>query len=98
MIKDLFISLFIIPLAVNWLIDYSGLILKFKFWLFYRINDKSVSFRPFRIRPIDCEMCMGVWSALAYLYFTGSVLNRIDMILVSLAAGAVSFLITKLNK
>ncbi len=58
---NLLFYLLAIPLASLFIADYSGVIQKFKYWLFYRKYTEKTSYQEFRIKPLDCPMCLSFW-------------------------------------
>lgn len=66
-----------IVLAADMIANRSNIMEHIKYWLFYRIYTKSTRYKPYRIKPFDCTMCLSFWLCL--------ILTR-DIIL-SLAAG-----------
>lgn len=90
----LLIFLFI-PLAINFLVDWSGLVDNLKFWLFYRMYTKDTQYRYFRIKPFDCPPCASFWTSIIYLLINKNNLNYFEVIIYSLTSAAIALIINK---
>lgn len=86
--------LLFVPLGINFLVEWSGLIDSLKYWLFYRQYTKQTQYRFFRIKPLDCPPCASYWTSFIYLAIT-SHLNLFEMIIYSLASAAIALIINK---
>jgi hypothetical protein len=60
----------IIPVAGNYLADWSNLIQTFKYWLFYRIYSKRTKYQDYRLKPLDCPGCLSFWLGVIFLILT----------------------------
>ena len=89
-------ALVVIPLAGNYITEWSSLIDKLKYWLYYKKYTRKTEYQDFRIKPVDCPHCFSFWSTLVYLNFSDAPLYQI--IPLAFAAGACAVLINKLEK
>jgi hypothetical protein len=67
--------LIIVPLAADFIADRSGIMEQIKFMLFYRVYSKRTKYKPYRIKPFDCTMCMSFWLCLFLVIFSGDTNN-----------------------
>jgi hypothetical protein len=44
--NSLIAALLVIPLAANFIADWSGMVQRFQFWLFYKIHTKHSEYNP----------------------------------------------------
>lgn len=91
---DLIKYLILVPLAADFFADRSGIIESIKWKLFYMTYTKKTLYRPFRLRPFDCTMCMSFWLALILILVDGSYEGA--FFLMPFAAAAVGALISKI--
>ncbi len=92
MINDL-ILITVLAVAITYFVEWSGLVNKFKRWLFYLRNYKTVKFRFYRIKPIDCSGCFTFWVTLITMICTGH--NLLFSILYGLAGGGLATILAK---
>jgi hypothetical protein len=60
-----YINVLLYALAANFIAERSGVMESFKFWLFFRVHKRTVRYRPFRLKPFDCTICLSFWLTLA---------------------------------
>jgi len=65
--NSLILSLLVIPLAANFIAEWSGVIQKFQYWLFYRIYTRQTEYNPKRLKPFDCPMCLSFWLTVCFV-------------------------------
>lgn len=65
------IELLCIQLVAVFIVDLSGIVdsLKRAVWRFAK--GAAVPFQPFRLKPLDCSLCVTFWACLLYLLFAG---------------------------
>jgi|HubBroStandDraft_3_1064219.scaffolds.fasta_scaffold136515_3 hypothetical protein len=89
----LYISyLLLIPLAANFIADRSGVMVKLKWWLFYKMYSRKTRYKDYRLKPFDCTMCLSFWIAFIQLITYWD----IKYILLPFATATVGALIEKL--
>ena len=64
MTKLIIYALLIIPLGCTWASEMSGVIANLKYYLFYKVYSKRTAYRHYRIKPLDCAMCLSWWTCL----------------------------------
>jgi len=89
-------ELVLIPLAANFISDFSGVMESLKYWLFYRIHSKEVRYRPFRIKPFDCPMCLSFHMTWIWIYFSQGFTNIFIIVLLSSASAAIASIINRI--
>lgn|GEM_PF-6066659 len=87
-------SLLVIPLAANFIAEWSGVIDQLQYWLFYRIYTLKTPYNPGRWKPLDCPMCLSFWLGVGFVLIPHF---SVDAILLPFASAAVAVLINKLN-
>jgi hypothetical protein len=75
MINQILIALVIIPLAITYIVKWSGLVDQFKIWLFYKVYSRKTQYTFWRIKPFDCAMCLSfhsvwLWEVLSIQSFS----------------------------
>jgi hypothetical protein len=65
----LYVNIFIIVLAANFIAEKSGVMDQIKFRLYYRIYTRKTKYVPYRLKPFDCTMCLSFWLTLTYILF-----------------------------
>lgn len=63
------INVGMIVLIVSYIIEYSGIVLSIKKFIWKLLNGKQVPFQFFQLKPFDCSLCMTFWIVLIYLLF-----------------------------
>lgn len=86
--------LILIPLAANYLADFSGLMDQLKIFLFYRIYSRKTVYKYYRIKPFDCCGCSAFHLSWIYI-LSYDHFGIIQTLILSFAAGAVSTIINK---
>ena len=66
------INLICIQLLVVFIVDISGAIDSLKSGLKWILTKGKMSSSDYRLKPIDCSLCMTFWSGLIYLWCVGS--------------------------
>lgn len=84
----------LIPLAANFITEWSGIIDTIKHWLFYCKYTKQTKYRFFRLKPFDCNLCLGAHITWIYLVVIGG-FTIFEIILLALAVGSISMMIGK---
>jgi hypothetical protein len=84
-VAELLMVLIVIPLASNTI---AGLMIGIKYWLFYKVYTKKTRYKPFRLKPIDCSLCLSFHLTWIYL-ISMATLNPFIIILLALASGYV---------
>ena len=88
-------SLIIIPLVANYVCDWSGLIDKIKYKLFYLRYTRITEYQHYSLRPLDCCKCFSVHLSWIYFLITDGRLS-LQTILLSLTSGAIAFIINRI--
>lgn len=91
----LLIFLFI-PVAANYFTEWSGVMDKFKFWLFYRVYNKKTEYNFYRLKPFDCCHCISFWTTVALLTFIGLPVSWPLLIALPFCSAASAFIINKI--
>src|SRR5580704_8679813 len=92
--NNLILALLVIPLAANFISEWSGVIQKIQYWLFYKIYTAKTEYNPKRIKPFDCPMCFSFWLTVCFVVIPHF---SIESILLPFASGAAAVIINKLN-
>jgi hypothetical protein len=87
----LYVNIFIIILAANFIAERSGVMDQLKYRMFYRLYTKKTPYRDYRLKPFDCTMCLSFWMTLTYILF----IHQYNFTL-PFAAATVGVLISKL--
>jgi len=54
--------LLVIPLACNFIAEWSGVVQSFKYWLFYLKYTRKTQYREiWSLKPFSCPMCLSFW-------------------------------------
>jgi hypothetical protein len=85
----------IIPLAANFFAEWSGVIDSLKVFLFYKVYSRKTDFRPYRIKPLDCALCLSFHLSWVMELARGEQFS-ISTILLPFAAGGCAYLLSKL--
>lgn len=94
---SILLYLLIVPLAALFIAEYSGVIQKLKYWLFYRRYTKETSYHEiYSLKPFSCPMCLSFWLAALTLFITYS--SPIDLLFPFAAAGAAVIIQKLTNK
>lgn len=65
------INLFLIALIVVFIVDISGAVDSLKSGIKWVLTKKQMSGSDYRLKPLDCSLCMTFWSCLIYLFVIG---------------------------
>lgn len=92
---ELIYYLLILPLAANFISEWSGVIDKLKYWMFYRMYTKQTQYDPPRWKPFDCPMCFSFWISIGLLIYNSdySIINCI----LPFASAAMGMIINKIG-
>lgn len=72
----------IIGVIAWWLSEGNGLIQQLKDWLNWTYKDKYGIHRQYRLKPIDCALCLGFWIGLIY-NFSSDAIHTLTMAILS---------------
>lgn len=61
------IDLLLIQLIVVFIIDISGVIDSIKYAISYLLTGGAIKTSDYRIKPLDCSLCMTFWTGLIYI-------------------------------
>lgn len=67
----MFLNLLMITLIVVFIVDISGAIDNLKSGIKYVLTKGAMSHSDYRLKPLDCSICMTFWSGLIYLLVVG---------------------------
>lgn len=93
MINDILLII-LIAIASNYLADWSFLVQSLKRFLFYLKYDKSVRYRTFRMKPLDCPGCLTFWVVLITMIVTGH--SILLSVLLGLAGAGIATLVNRI--
>lgn len=65
------IDLIIIQAIIVFIIDISGIVDEIK-QLFWKLIYPNINYKTFRIKPLDCSLCMTFWVGIIYSWITSS--------------------------
>jgi hypothetical protein len=85
----------LIPLVVNYVVDWSGWITRLKKWLFYRMYTKQTAYFDFNL-PFDKPSTLAIFLTAIFCFISG--VGLLNLIMYSLAEGAMTHIINKLIK
>jgi len=89
------LTLIIVPLAANYIAEWSGVMENFKLFLYYKVYTRKTEYNSYRLKPFDCSLCLSFHLCYICEIATAQSLS-ITTLLLPFASGGVAYLLSKL--